>query len=117
MLEEKKLIDIFTKAINQNFEANSETISEVAKRCFDVIKKGGVIQLFGARTGEEFVNELFFRAGGLSPFHGIKLVDLLTRGLITQSDIDSGEVYNDLSILKKFESIYKLDTPRCLYFS
>ena len=51
-------------------------------------KKNGVIQLFGVKHGEEFVNELNFRAGGLAPYHGIGLKDLILRNVITQ-DIEN----------------------------
>lgn len=109
MNSEVFIADRFIKAIDDNFSANSDLLSEVAQSLFSTIQKGGIVQLFGVGPGEEFVNELFFRAGGLSPFHGIKVSDLLTRGMIEQSKIDDMSVYQDASILEDLLSIYKLD--------
>lgn len=109
MNSEVFMTDRFVRSIEDNFHANSEVISEVSQALFTVIQNGGVVQLFGVGSGEEFVNELFFRAGGLSPFHGIKVSDMLTHGLVDQAEIDDGSVYRNDEILDKLLSLYKLD--------
>ena len=74
----------------------------------------GVVQLFGVRHGEEFVNELNYRAGGIAPFHGLKLKDLVLMEKVDQKDIDSGAIYDDITVADRFAEAYDLD-DRDLY--
>lgn len=86
-------------------------MSELFATC---AQAGGVIQLFGVRHGEEFVNELNFRAGGLTPFHAIRPMDMALNGLIEKDCVESGDVFNRADLLPTLLGLYKLDA-RDLY--
>lgn len=101
--------NILKQAIERAYVDEHEKLTKVADLFYDTIQENGVIQLFGVKHGEEFVNELNFRAGGLAPYHGIGLKDLILRNVITQDEYDSGEVYNREDILNLMLDLYKLD--------
>ena len=105
----RKYFDLVQQRVEHAYTKQSDKFAEIAEmfgQCMDNI---GVVQLFGVRHGEEFVNELYYRAGGIAPFHGLKLKDLVLKEMISQKDIDSGEIYNDLSVIEKFAQAYTLD--------
>jgi len=110
----KKYFDLIKERISDAYASQKDKIKEVAKMFGDCMSSGGVVQLFGVNHGEECVNELNYRAGGIAPFHGLKPKDLILKELIKQEDVDSGRFYNDVNNLKKFTEIYKLD-DRDLY--
>lgn len=65
----------------QAFEQQKiELAAHMIKQC---ILDGGVVQLCGKEHGEEFVNELNYRAGGVACMHAFRPDDLLLRGIIT----------------------------------
>ena len=111
----EEISDTFISSIESAYSKQADNLHRISKLIFDVIADGGVIQLFGIGHGEEFVNELNFRAGGLAPFHGMRLSDLVTRGLIDQTEIDNGRINERTDILDLFTKIYKLD-ERDAYF-
>ena len=105
----RQYFDLIKQKIDDAYEKQNEQIRKVAglfAQCMDDL---GVVQLFGVRHGEEFVNELNYRAGGIAIFHGLKLKDLMLMKKIDQKDIDSGEIYKDLSVIDKFREAYDLD--------
>jgi len=110
----KKYFDLIKKRIDVAYTDQKDKIKEVAKMFGDCMSSGGVVQLFGVNHGEEFVNELNYRAGGIAPFHGLKPKDLILKSLIKQEDVDSGKFYSDVNNIKKFAEVYKLD-DRDLY--
>ena len=69
--------NILKQAIERAYVDEHEKLTKVADLFYDTIQENGVIQLFGVKHGEEFVNELNFRAGGLAPYHGIGLKELI----------------------------------------
>ena len=109
----KQYFDGLKAHIEHAYDTQLDTMKAIAKLFSDTALNGGVVQLFGVNHGEEFVNELNFRAGGLAPFHGIKLVDLVLNGVCDGPVIDSGEVLNSDAYLDKLLSLYKLDPRDC----
>ena len=109
----KQYFDGLKSHIEHAYDTQLETIKAMAKLFADTAINGGVVQLFGINHGEEFVNELNFRAGGLAPFHGIKLVDLVLNGVCGGTVIDNGEVLQSDAYLDKLLDLYKLDPRDC----
>ena len=105
----KEYFELIKKKVNEAYDSQHEQMAKIAAMFGECMENLGVVQLFGVRHGEEFVNELNYRAGGIAPFHAYKFRDLLMRGQLEQSKIDNGEAYNDLSIIDRLEKIYELD--------
>jgi len=110
----RKYFDVLEAKINEVYDTEHEDIAKMAGIFCECMTNGGVVQIYGTKHYEEFVNELFFRAGGISPLHGYRFKDLILHGVVKQEDIDSGAIYNDLSVVDKFEALYQLD-PRDMY--
>ena len=105
----KQYFDLIKQRIDDAYAKENAQIKEVADLFANCMDNLGVVQLFGVRHGEEFVNELNYRAGGIAIFHGLKPKDLVLMKMIDQKDIDSGAIYNDLSVIDKFNEAYDLD--------
>ena len=110
----KRYFDLIKEKIEEAYEKQAGTLKEAAGLFGSCMDNGGVVQLFGVRHGEEFVNELNYRAGGIAPFHALRLKDLVLLEMLDQSDVDDGSAYDDLSIADRFEKAYDLD-DRDLY--
>lgn len=82
-------------------------IEKLAEMMKDCITNGGVIQLCGDKHGEEFVNELYYRAGGVALFHGFKTDDLCVRGMISNKEKET--FFEHAENLNYFENLYELD--------
>ena len=105
----KQYFECIKKTVDDAYNSQIGKIKEVAKLFASCIEQGGVVQLFGVRHGEEFVNELNYRAGGIAQYHAYKIKDLILYGKVKQEDYDSGKVYDDLSLIERFEELYELD--------
>ena len=105
----KQYFDLIKQRIDDAYAKENAQIKEVADLFANCMDNLGVVQLFGVRHGEEFVNELNYRAGGIAIFHGLKPKDLVLMKMVDQKDIDSGAIYNDLSVIDKFNEAYDLD--------
>ena len=105
----KKYFDLIKEKIEEVYKCQSDKISEVAALFGSCMENEGVVQLFGVAHGEEFVNELNYRAGGIAPFHALRLKDLVLNGMLKQEVIDSGEIYQDDRAIELFEKLYDLD--------
>ncbi|MBQ6335130.1 MAG: sugar isomerase domain-containing protein [Erysipelotrichaceae bacterium] len=105
----KQYFELVKDGIERNYDRQLEKIEKVAAMFTECMGKGGIVQLFGVRHGEEFVNEMNYRAGGIALFHGLKFKDLVLNELIDQKDVDSGAILDDVSVADKFESFYELD--------
>ena len=99
----KQYFDLIREKVDDAYAKENDRFSQIAAMFGECMENLGVVQLFGVRHGEEFVNELNYRAGGIAPFHGLKLKDLVLKEMIDQKDIDSGAIYDDLSVADKFE--------------
>ena len=114
--KEKKKMDVkkayFEKVKEQIQNAyfdQSTKIKDAANIIYGTMVNGGVVQLFGARHGNEFVNELNFRAGGLAPYHGMNVSILDLEGLYDHEAIKSGAIYDDVNVVDTLLGRYKLD--------
>ncbi|MBQ4253212.1 MAG: sugar isomerase domain-containing protein [Erysipelotrichaceae bacterium] len=105
----KQYFDMVKKGIDEAYHAQSDKLVQIAEMFGRCMENGGVVQLFGVRHGEEFVNELNYRAGGIAPFHALRFRNLVLKGMLDQKEIDSGAAYEDIGIIEKFEKIFKLD--------
>lgn len=105
----KNYFELVKNTIHDSFNKQKDKIEMTAQLFGECMENNGVVQLFGVNHGEEFVNELNYRAGGIAPFHALKFRDLLMRKIVSQEEIDSGEVYQNLSLIEQFNSIYQMD--------
>ena len=105
----KQYFERIKDRVSDAYEKQNDSIKAAAKLFAQCMDNGGIVQLFGVRHGEEFVNELNYRAGGIALFHGLKLKDLILKEKIDNRDVESGKIYEDLSVIDKFNEIYELD--------
>ena len=105
----KQYFDLIKKNIDDAYNSQKDKLKIIASMFGQCMENGGVVQLFGVNHGEEFVNELNYRAGGIAPFHALRLRNMMLMNLIDQKDIDTGEIYNDLSVIDKFNEAFDLD--------
>lgn len=110
----KQYFDLVKKKVEEVYATQLASIENVARLFGECMENQGVVQFFGVRHGEEFVNELNYRAGGIAPFHGLKLKDLVLMEKVDQKDIDSDVIYNDVTVADRFAQAYDLD-DRDLY--
>ena len=104
----RQFVDLVLSKIDENYDMQHERIVKVAQLFGECMRNGGVVQLFGHKLNEEFVNELNFRAGGITPFHAIKPKDAALRGLLDKS-LAQGEFLNHPEVLDTVLSPYILD--------
>lgn len=105
----RQYFDLVKQGISDAYAANSDRMKNIAHMFYECMDNGGVVQLFGVKHGEEFVNELNYRAGGIAPFHAFKLTNLVLKELIEQKDIDSGAIWSDMNVIDKFYSVTETD--------
>ena len=86
--KDKELFDIISNACDVS-EETINTINNIASIFFETIQNGGVIQMLGIGKLEQFCQELYYRSGGLVPFHKMSL--------------------NDFDDIKQIDSVYELD--------
>ncbi len=105
----KEYFELIKSTVNDAYDKQKDRIKHVAGLFGECMENGGVVQLFGVNHGEEFVNELNYRAGGIAPFHGLKLRDMMLKELVDQKDIDDGSIYSDLSVIDRFYDAFEMD--------
>lgn len=110
----KQYFELVKQKASLSYTNQTEKMKTVAKMFGECMENKGVVQLFGYKHCEEFVNELNFRAGGIAPYHAYKFRDLVLKGKLDQKVIDSKEVLNSGDVIELFENNYQLD-PRDLY--
>lgn len=110
----KQYFELVKQKASLSYTNQAEKMKKVAKMFGECMENKGVVQLFGYKHCEEFVNELNFRAGGIAPYHAYKFRDLVLKGKLDQKVIDSKEVLNSGDVIELFENNYQLD-PRDLY--
>ncbi|MBQ5443796.1 MAG: sugar isomerase domain-containing protein [Erysipelotrichaceae bacterium] len=105
----RQYFDCVIKKVEEAYDRQADTLKDIAAAFGSCMDHLGVVQLFGVRHGEEFVNELNYRAGGIAPFHALRLRDLVLMEKISQSDVDDGSIYEDISVADRFNEAYELD--------
>ena len=105
----KQYFETIKSTVDDAYNNQKDKMKHIASLFGDCMMNGGVVQLFGVKHGEEFVNELNYRAGGIAPFHGLKLRNMVLKDFIRQEDVDSGKIYEDLSVVDKFAEAFVLD--------
>ena len=104
----REYVDLLLNKIDEITIAQQNKIKEVAAMFFNCMDHQGVVQLFGHRLSEEFVNELNYRAGGLVPFHAIRAKQSAMEGLLP-IDVAAEEYDNDAKWVDTVLSVYELD--------
>ena len=105
----KDYFDLVKRQIEATYTKQITSIKDIAKIIYDTMENGGVVQLFGTKHGNEFVNELNYRAGGLAPYHGMNVDILDLEGEVEHDKIADGSIYDDISIIPTLLAHYKLD--------
>lgn len=105
----RQYFDCIIAKVEEAYDRQADTLRDIAAAFGSCMDSLGVVQLFGVRHGEEFVNELNYRAGGIAPFHALRLRDLVLMEKVDQKDIDDDSIYNDISVADRFEEAYDLD--------
>lgn len=105
----KQYFELAKEGIENAYNVNKDSMKEISKCICDCMLNHGVVQLFGVNHGDEVVNELFFRAGGLAPYHGLKPMDLAFKGKISRDIVDNGEIYSTTNYVDDLLALYKLD--------
>ena len=105
----KEFFDLVKNNVEEVYDGQLSEIQEVASLFGSCMENKGVVQLFGVKHGEEFVNELNYRAGGIALYHALRLKDLVLLQKIDQKDVDDSSVYEDRSVADKFNEVYVLD--------
>ena len=111
----RQYFDLAKHGIENAYASNKDDMKKVANAIYTCMHNGGVVQLFGVNHGDEVVNELNFRAGGLAPYHGLKPMEIAFTGKIKRDLIDSGEIYETTEYVDDLLALYKLD-DRDAYF-
>jgi uncharacterized phosphosugar-binding protein len=108
----KKYVEILKQQIEKAYDIQHEKIVEISNMFGQCMSNFGVVQLFGIDHDEEFVNELNYRAGGIAPFHALKIKDLTLRGGVKVADVESGRIYLPENVAKTADALmglYELD--------
>ena len=90
----RQYFDCVINKVEEAYDRQADTLKDIAAAFGSCMDHLGVVQLFGVRHGEEFVNELNYRAGGIAPFHALRLRD---------------SIYEDISVADRFKEAYELD--------
>ena len=78
-MEDKVVRFIEDKMLEIQDEEN-KTIKKVSKMFANAIVDGGIIHLAALENDKAFLNELYYRAGGLVPFHKVDYLNLVVKG-------------------------------------
>lgn len=101
------------------FKVGKQYLDEVCATQKDVIKASaqlmgdcmldnGLIQLFGVNHNHAFTMELFYRAGGLMPYHGFNTRDLVLRGKVSKEEYDDKNFLNRSDIVDIMWDMYNV---------
>lgn len=88
--------EIFNEVINgmKTYYQDIDVIDSIAKLFVETIKNDGVIQMIGTSYNGQFAQELYYRAGGLVPFHKIDLLNNETiESLYSRYELDDRDLY------------------------
>lgn len=108
MLDVKRqYCDVILEQIEKNYAAQQEKIVKIGHEFAECMMNGGVVQLFGDKLCEEFVNELNFRAGGIVAFHANKAKDAALKGKLDPKIVADSSYLNDPSCIEKIASVYE----------
>ena len=109
MAEAKEFFAAAEKALEEVRKTQREPILEAAKMMGDCMLENGLVQLFGMGHGVAFSMELGYRAGGLMPFHQIKMEDLLLRGAVAPQDAAAPDFNDRTDLAQKLWDLYNID--------
>ncbi len=108
-IEAKRRLDILK-------EQQRENIMKAAQIMGDCMTENGVVQLFGIEHGRMFAMELFYRAGGLMPFHQISTLDLAIRGIVTEKEYQAKEFNDRSELVHHFWEIFQIEPQDMFIF-
>ncbi|MGL4382275.1 MAG: sugar isomerase domain-containing protein [Bacilli bacterium] len=90
-------------------EKQRTNIYQAAQMMGDCMLNNGLVQLFGIKQNRAFAMELGYRAGGLMPYHQIKVEDLLLRKLIDEATFYDANFYNRQDLALMIWDMYNID--------
>ncbi len=102
------LFKVGKEYLNKVRESQQESIQEAAKLMGDCMLDNGLVQLFGVGHNHAFTMELFYRAGGLMPYHGFNLRDLVLRGKVSKEEADDPNFTNRSDIIDIMWDMYNV---------
>lgn len=105
----RQYCDVILEQIDKNYDAQHEKIVKIGHEFTECMINGGVVQLFGDKLCEEFVNELFFRAGGIVGFHANRAKEAALAGKLDPKSVADSSYLNDPSSIDKILSIYEMN--------
>ena len=109
MAGSKDYFQIIRQSLINAKTSQRENILAAAQMMGDCMINKGVVQLFGLGHGIAFSMELGFRAGGLVPFHQLRVQDLLLQGKVTPEEANA-EGYEDRpDLAQKIYDMYIMD--------
>ncbi|MFI3283581.1 MAG: sugar isomerase domain-containing protein [Erysipelotrichaceae bacterium] len=105
----KEYFETAKKGVAEAKESQRENLKECAKLMGDCMLEDGVVQLFGINHGLAFSMELGYRAGGLMPFHQMRTIDLVLRGVVKESDLANPSFNHDEANAQLLWDLYRID--------
>ncbi|MDD2592336.1 MAG: sugar isomerase domain-containing protein [Erysipelotrichaceae bacterium] len=84
-------------------------IKEAAKMMGNCMLDDGLIQLFGLEHNHAFTMELFYRAGGLMPYHGFNVRDLVLRSKVSIDEFNDPNFLNRSDIIDVMWEMYNVN--------
>ncbi len=109
MAEAKEFFSAAKHALQEVKNTQREAVYEAAKMMGDCMLENGLVQLFGLGHGLAFSMELGYRAGGLMPFHQIKMEDLLLRGVVSPEEAKQPDFNDRTDLADKLWNMYNID--------
>ena len=109
MAESKDYFEVIRQALVNAKASQKENILEASRMMGDCMINNGVVQLFGLGHGLAFSMELGFRAGGLIPFHQIRVDELLLNGKVTPEEANADGYEDRVDLAQKLYDMYIMD--------
>ncbi|NCB32920.1 MAG: sugar isomerase domain-containing protein [Erysipelotrichia bacterium] len=109
-MNSKEYLQIVKKQIDSMIEQQRETILQTAEMMGQCFVENGLAQVCGLDSGSAFAMELYYRAGGLMPFHRFNSKDLALRKVMTEEEISSEQFNGKKENAEKWWGIYRVDS-------
>lgn len=103
---------MFFDAVKQKLdfvaENQREAILQAAQMMSECMMNNGVVQIYGPSHNEAFTMELFYRAGGLVPFHKLEDPDLVYGKVITHTELTDPNYVERTDLAQKLIDLYEV---------
>jgi len=103
---------MFFDAVKNKLDAvavsQKEAILQEAAMMSECMMDDGVVQIYGSSHNAAFTMELFYRAGGLVPFHKLVDEDLVYNKVISHTELTDPNYENRLYLAEKLIGMYEI---------